>query len=154
MNWANLLVAIGAVIQIAGLVMTVRQVQMVIDIWSTVRCQLRDLVRRIRDEQLVDTRSVAVQMDLGWYVDAELSIVGESETERLTRELKEQKQVVAELGRTVDALDRRMQRTVDARFADLADELDAKETRNAEFMWWGVFLIGFGIIVQCLGSVL
>ncbi|UYP19778.1 hypothetical protein OED52_04260 [Rhodococcus sp. Z13] len=136
--------------------MTFHQVRAVISIRDDVRRQLGGILRRLRRTEFVHTEHVTVpiSLELAGAGTVTFRMPDESETDRMSRELEDQKRAVAELRRTIVELERRTQRDLDGRLAALADELDRKGTRDARLTWKGAALIGAGIVAQTVGSLM
>ncbi|MGV9734386.1 hypothetical protein ACWDT5_09850 [Rhodococcus aetherivorans] len=155
-GWAQFLVIVGAFLQFGGLWLTVRQVQLVIGIRATLREQLRAGGQRLlgRKSATVHVATARAHTTLGLDVHAEVRIPGESEVDRLDREVKHHDRLFAELRSKLAEVDRRMQWALDDRLEDFNREIDATARRNAVLMWWGVVLVGTGIIMQTVGSLI
>lgn len=156
MNLALVFVVAGAFLQLGGLWLTVHQVRLVIGIRSTVRKQARDLRHRLlgRTRAPKTVRRIQAHATGTGTVRVEVSVVGESDVDRLDRVTKHHEKLIAELDRKLIELDHRAQRALDGRLDELDRETTEKASRNAALMWWGVVLIGAGIIMQTAGSLL
>ncbi|MFZ3395427.1 hypothetical protein TVH25_19465 [Rhodococcus sp. 7Tela_A2] len=150
----------GALLQLGGLWLTVWQVRLVIGIRETVREQLRELGRQLLGRTTRHSVTIDVTIPIGVEVSADVEVryAGESELEWLAREVRQNRNAVAELERKFERkiaeLDNRTQRGLDSRLDMLDRETSEKASRNAVLMWWGVVLIGAGITMQTAGSLL
>ncbi|WP_138842746.1 hypothetical protein [Rhodococcus pyridinivorans] len=159
-GWTHFLIVTGALLQLGGLGLTVRQVQLVIGIRETVRQQLHELGRQLLGRKTRQSVTVNVTVPIGVEISADVEVryAGESELEWLAREVRQNRNAVAELGRKFERkiaeLDNRTQRGLDSRLEMLDRETSEKASRNAVLMWWGVVLIGAGITMQTAGSLL
>lgn len=155
-EWALFFVVAGGLLQLSGLWWTVRQIRLVVRVRKMVWEHARDVARRLGRDTSTDTRSVAVEVPFRFDValDFEARIVGESETDRLSREVQSHRRLIADLDRKLSHVEDRAQRALDDRLDELNRETEEKAQRNAELMWWGVVLIGAGIAAQTVGALL
>ncbi|MFE2121037.1 hypothetical protein ACFW9U_10305 [Rhodococcus aetherivorans] len=127
-----------------------------IGIRSTVGRQAREAGDRLRGRKSATVHAPPARAHatgIGQF-GASTIVAGESDVDRLGREVKQQGERIAELDRKLTEADVRARYALEDRLDELNREIEKKAQRNAELMWWGVVLIGAGIAAQTVGSLL
>ena len=149
------LVIIGSVLQFVALAFTLSQIMGVLGIRRTLIRTIADAYQRLRGRRSATVHAVAARA----YAHAGLShagvsIAGETDIDRLDRDVKDLRKQLAEMDDRIVDLGFRTKWALDDRLSELEVDMRKQAEKDATLAWWGIVLVGLGIVLQTVGSIL
>lgn len=150
------LVVGGGLLQVGGLVFTLFHIRRVIGIRAETKQGIVEALHWLggRKSASVHARTARAYASGTGTARADVVVVGETETERLDREVRHLAKRMGELEAELQDKALRISWEMADRFSDMKDDLGTQSKAEARLSWWGVVVVGLGIVVQTVGSVL